>query len=125
MRKEIALSWLGAALLLGACEDGAPEQNRVAVRAANPLSDQLKGLSEPSRHLALYRAVRDSGQRCKRVDQGDYQQEYKNLAMWVARCSDSGDWQIFIGPNGDVQVRSCRAAETLGLPACRALPAKA
>ncbi len=125
MRSGLALWLLGAAVLLAGCEDGAPEQNRTTVRAANPMSDQLKTLSEMSRNLGLYRAVRDSGQRCKRVDQGAYQEEYKTMAMWVARCSDTGDWQIFIAPNGDVQVRQCRHAETLGLPACRALPAKA
>lgn len=114
---------IGAALLtaLAGCEDGAPEADRASIRAANPHSDQLKGLSEGSRNLGLYRAIRDSGERCKRVDAGAYQQEYRNMAMWVARCSDSGDWQVFIAPSGDVQVRQCRHAGTLDLPECRAL----
>ena len=109
-------------LLLAGCEDGAPERNVTQVVAANPQSDQLKALSEPTRHLGLYRALRDNGQRCKRVDRGAYQQQYKSMAMWTAHCTDSGDWAIYIAPNGDVQVSQCRHAAELGLPACQAGP---
>lgn len=109
-----------AALLLAGCEDGAPERNVTKVVAANPMSDQLKALSEPMRHLGLYRAVRDNGQRCKRVDHSAYQQQYKTMAMWTARCTDSGDWAVYIAPNGDVQVSPCKDAKELGLPECRA-----
>ena len=107
-------------LLLAGCEDGAPERNVTKVVAANPLSDQLKALSEPSRNLGLYRAIRDNGRRCKRVERGAYQEQYKTMAMWTARCSDSGDWAVYIAPNGDVQVSPCGDARTLGLPECRA-----
>jgi hypothetical protein len=109
-------------LLLAGCEDGAPEQDVTKVVAANPLSDQLKILSGPSRNLGLYRAIRDNGRRCKRVDHGVYQQQYKTMAMWVAQCSDSGNWAIYIAPNGDVQVSPCADAKGLGLPECRGLP---
>jgi hypothetical protein len=122
MNRRFFLVPLVAALGLAACEDGAPEPSAVKIKAANPLSDQLKGMSEMSRNLGLYRAIRDSGQRCKRVETGQYQEDYKMMAMWVARCSDTGEWQIYIAPNGDVQVRSCRTAATLGLPQCKPLP---
>lgn len=115
-------------LLLAGCEDGAPERNVTQVVAANPMSDQLKALSEPSRQLGLYRAIRDNGRRCKRVEQSAYQQQYKNMAMWTARCSDSGNWAVYIGPSGDVQASPCGDAKQLGLPECKAaaiLPAKA
>ena len=120
MKAWMALA--GGALLLGGCEDGAPEQNVTRVVAANPMSDQLKTLSEPSRNLGLYRAIRDNGQRCKRVDAAAYQEQYKTMAVWAARCSDSGDWAVYIAPNGDVQVSPCADAAELGLPRCRALP---
>jgi hypothetical protein len=107
-------------VLLAACEDGSPEQNVTQVVAANPYSDQLKALSEPTRYLGLYRALRDNGQRCKRVDRGGYQQQYKTMAMWTAHCTDSGDWAIYIAPNGDVQVSQCRHAAELKLPECAA-----
>ena len=111
-----------AGLLLAGCEDGTPERNVASVQAANPHSDQLKALSEPTRNLGLYRALRDNGQRCKRVDRGAYQQQYKTMAMWTAHCTDSGDWAIYIAPNGDAQVSACKDARELGLPECRTIP---
>ncbi len=113
------------ALLLAGCDDGAPERNVTQVVVANPTSDRLKALSEPTRHLGLYRAIRDNGRRCKRVDAGGYQQQYKSMAMWTARCSDTGDYAIYIAPNGDVQVSHCRDASELGLPECKAIAAPA
>jgi hypothetical protein len=112
------------ALALAACEDGAPEQNRTVMRVANPHSDQLKGMTPLYRNLGLRRAILDSNQRCKNVVAAAYQEDHKNMAMWTARCSDTGEFAIFIAGTGDVQVRQCRHAETLGLPACRPLPAK-
>ncbi|HEU0097272.1 MAG TPA: hypothetical protein VFQ67_00725 [Allosphingosinicella sp.] len=112
-------------LLLTACEDGAPEREVTRVVAANPYSDQLKALSEPTRHLGLYRALRDNGQRCKRVDRGEYQQQYKTMAMWTAHCTDTGDYALYIAPNGDVQVSACRDARELRLPECKAAAAPA
>ena len=117
--KGLAIVAIGGALLT-ACEDGAPERNVTQVVAANPHSDQLKALSEPTRHLGLYRALRDNGQRCKRVDRGGYQQQYKTMAMWTAHCTDTGDYAIYIAPNGDVQVSACKDARELRLPECKA-----
>jgi hypothetical protein len=107
-------------IFLAGCEDGAPEQNVTQVVAANPYSDQLKALSEPTRFLGLYRALRDNGRHCKRVDQGAYQQQYKSMAMWTAHCTDTGDYALYIAPNGDVQVSACKDARELGLPECKA-----
>ena len=117
------ISGLAFALVLAGCDDGAPERQTTQMRAANPISDQLKGMSELYRNLGLRRAIVDSGQRCKKVDRGGYQQDYKTMAMWTAHCTDSGDWAVFIAPNADVQVRQCRHAETLKLPACQVQPA--
>jgi hypothetical protein len=122
--KRLAACAAAAALLLAGCEDGAPEPEVRKVEAANSYSDQLKGLSEVYRFLGLRRAILDNNQRCKRVDAGAYQQQYKTMAMWTAHCSDSGDWAIYIAPNGDVQVSQCRHAGQLGLPECR-VPAPA
>jgi hypothetical protein len=120
MRWTLALA---ACLSLAACGSG-DDGNVTKVRAANPMSDQLKALSPLSRDLGLYRAVRDSGQRCKKAENGAYQQEYKNLAMWTVHCTDSGDWALFIAPNGDVQARRCADAAELKLPVCRVAPVK-
>ena len=114
-----------AALALAACEDGAPEQNMISVRAANPTSDNLKKLDPLYRHLGLWRGIRYNRGTCKRVDRGAYQQEYKNMAMWRAHCIDSGDWAVFIAPDATVQAIKCADARTLGLPECKPIPAEA
>lgn len=120
MRRMIpaAAAALGLLLLAG-CEDGAPEQNRTSVKAANPTSGGLKALSEPNRYLGLRRAIVDTGQKCKKVDRGAFQQTYQNMAMWTAHCTDSGDWAIFIAPDGTVQTRRCGNLARINLPACR------
>jgi hypothetical protein len=119
---RIATPIFAAFLLLAACEDGTPEQNVTHVTAANTYSDQMKAMTPLYRNLGLWRAIRDAPERCKKVDNGAYQQDYRNMAMWTAHCTDTGQWALFIAPNGDVQVRACADAATLKLPACRPLP---
>ena len=115
-------SALAALLLLAGCEDGTPEQNVTQVKAAIPGSDRLAAMTPLYRNLGLWRAIRDAPERCKKVDNGAFQQNYRNLAMWTAHCTDTGEWAIFIGPNDDVQVRACTDVARLGLPACKPLP---
>ena len=123
MGKAATAAMIGLGLALGACDGGTPERSTTTtMRAANPTSDGLKKLSPIYRFLGLRRAIVESGQRCKKVDNGAFQEDYKSMAMWVAHCTDSGDWTIFIAPTGDVQVRQCRHSATLGLPPCKPLP---
>lgn len=110
------------ALGLAGCDGGTPEANDTGVTQIKPSSeyvDQLRSLSDLNRGLALRRAIQDSGQSCKRVESSGYQQDYENLSMWTARCSEGKEWALFIAPNGDVQVRGCGDAAELGLPPCR------
>jgi hypothetical protein len=110
-------------LALGACGDGGGSQQPVTkIEMANPISDQLKTASDVNKAVVLRRPIVDSGYRCKRVDAGAYQQQYKNNAMWTAHCTDSGDWAVFIGPTGDAQARACKDAAQLKLPECRPSP---
>ncbi|HEX8401508.1 MAG TPA: hypothetical protein VF628_07345 [Allosphingosinicella sp.] len=90
-----------------------------AITVANPYHERLMGLSELNRSLALRRAIQDSRQPCKRILGSAYQGQYKVQHMWTGRCSPSGDYLIFLAPNGDVQVRSCADAKTLKLPECK------
>ena len=116
--KRLFVTMLAAAA--AACGGEAEQAREVTkVKASSPMVDQLRGLSEMNRGLALRRAIQDSGKRCKRVEGAGFQQDYQNLSMWTARCSDTGEWALFIAPNGDVQVRDCDNAAQLGLPACR------
>ncbi|MFN3943498.1 MAG: hypothetical protein ACK4K7_01045 [Allosphingosinicella sp.] len=110
------------ALLLAACGDGGgggEPRNVTSIRVENEHHDGLLALSEPMRNLALMRAIRDNGMRCRRVDKGAYQEDHLNMPMWVARCEDNREWQVFIAATGDLQVRNCAEAAQLGLPECR------
>ena len=46
--------------------------------------------------------------------------------MWTARCNGATpkegpyDYAVFVGPDGDVQVRPCADLAGLKLPTCRA-----
>ena len=120
MRKMlIGAVWLAVAACGGESPTGEAGTNTTKMTAATPYVDKLKALDEINRGLALRRAIKDSGKACKRVERSAYQEDYKNMSMWAARCSDSGAWAVFIAPNGDVQVRACKEAEQLGLPECR------
>jgi hypothetical protein len=121
MRKAL-MAGAAAALALAGCEDGAPEPQRTVVKPANPTSEGLMKLTELYRFLGLRRAIVDNGQRCKKVDRGHYQQDFKNMAMWTARCTDTGEWAVFIAPNGNVQVRRCGNLASIKLPACKPIP---
>jgi hypothetical protein len=120
---RILIPAFGALLLLAGCDDGTPAQNVASVKTANTYSDQLAALSPLARNDGLWRALRDAGQRCKRVDAGAHQQDYKDMAYWTAHCTDTGEWMVFIAPNADVQIRPCSQAAELGLPTCKPLPA--
>ena len=110
---------MGLMLALSGCDGGEPTTPVKQVKVENPYHDQLKGLSEPMQRLGLMRAIRDSGNRCKKVEAGAYQEDYEGMPMWVARCSDSGAWAVFIAPNADIQVRACEQTAQLDLPECR------
>ncbi|HEY1606287.1 MAG TPA: hypothetical protein VGF77_11905 [Allosphingosinicella sp.] len=116
---------LGVLLLLAGCGDNSAPQNAVHIKMANTYSDQLAAMAPLYRNLGLWRAIRDAGNRCKKVDAGGFQQDYKDMALWTAHCTDTDQWMVFIAPNGDVQVRPCADAAALKLPACKPLPAAA
>jgi len=119
MHKYIAATGLALAISLSGCDGGGSDQAKVKqMTASSEYVEKLRALTDDNRGLALRRAVQDSQQRCKRVVQSGYQEDYKNLSVWDLKCTD-GEYVLFIAPNGDVQVRSCEHAERLGLPRCR------
>jgi hypothetical protein len=85
----------------------------------NPFNDQMRKLSPADRAGALRRAVTMENQRCGRMSTGFYRGMYGNLAYWQARCQPGGDYGVFVGPGGEVQVRRCDEMKALKLPECR------
>ncbi len=122
-----------ALLMLGAsgCEEAPPREPVRPTKITNPHHDRLLALPGELQRLGLMRAIRDNGRRCQRVEAAAYQQDYRQMAMWVALCSDGRHWAVYIAPNGDTQLSPCPEARQLGLPQCRpvtgpgAPPAKA
>lgn len=93
------------------------------IRIANPYHDDLMQLTPGRQRLAMMRAIRDSRYRCRRVDNAGYQEEYRNMKMWVAVCGEERKtFAVYLAPGGEVQVRDCADAGTLSLPRCNGLP---
>lgn len=119
MQKAISAAGLALVLALSGCDSSGGGETKVkTMTVGSEYIDQLKALSKDNQGLALRRAVQDSQQRCKRVVQSGYQEDYKNLSVWNLKCTD-GEYVLFVAPSGDVQVRSCEHAERLGLPQCK------
>ena len=120
--KKIGAIGVAATLLLAACDGGggdpASRTTKITVGATNTYHQDLQRLSEANRGLALRRAVQDSGKACKRAEASAFQGDYKSLKLWTLRCSDSGDWALFLAANGDMQVRACNEMTELRLPPC-------
>lgn len=109
-----------AAMLAAGCGDASRESERKPpTKITNRHHQELAALPPDLQRLGLMRAIRDNGMRCKRVEAAAYQQDYRQLAMWVALCSDGRHWAIYVAPNGDTQVRPCDQARQLDLPQCR------
>lgn len=120
MRSFTAAAALGIALTVSGCGDTTPPNAQApAIKIANPGSDRLKALSPINQRIGLMRAIRRAREPCIRVVGLAYQQQYRDLAMWVVLCPQGRSWAVFIAPDEGVQVRACRETAQLGLPACR------
>lgn len=88
----------------------------------NPFNAQLRALDPLRRMASIRRAVISSGGRCTRVTIAQDDGLYGNLAKWSVRCGTDGDYAIFLGPGGEVQMRECSELKGLKLPACTLPP---
>ena len=125
IRRAVVL--LGFAALAGCGGDRTVESANGAepdIRIANRYHDDLMALTPGNQRLAMMRAIRSNGYRCQRVDNAGYQEEYRNMKMWVATCggAEQRNFAVYLAANGDVQVRNCADAGTLSLPRCNGLP---
>jgi hypothetical protein len=123
MKYLAACGFLPLLLALSACGDTAPPGNGVQINVVSEGSEQLKALNPLNRRIGLLRAIQQSGFRCRGgVLTGAWQQQYQNLAMWVALCADGKNYGVFIAPTDDIQVRDCTEHAQLSLPLCRRVP---
>ena len=119
--KYLAACGLSLLFALSACGDTSPPGNGgIQINVASEGSERLKALNPLNRRIGLLRAIQQSGFRCRGgVLTGAYQQQYQNLAMWVALCGDGKNYAVFIAPTDDIQVRDCTEHAQLNLPLCR------
>ena len=110
-----------AALLLAACgqQDNASRAPTREIKVRSAEQDQLHTLDAMNLAIALKRAIYGAGYFCKRITDAGFVGTYKNLDMWMARCSEGRDWAVFAGPDGSAQVRDCKDVPGTGLPECK------
>ena len=109
-------------LALSACNEQ-PQQstNRPATKVRSQEQNQLHQLDAMNLAIGLKRAIYDAGYTCPRITEAGFVAEWKNLDMWMARCTygkETRDWAIFAGPDGSAQVRDCKDLAGSGLPLC-------
>ena len=117
-----ALVFLG----LASCGEGgeeSPPRKVTSIKVQSAHVEKLRALSQQNRDLALRRAIQDSQQTCKRITGSTENGTYENMTIWNAYCEGEKDYAVFVGSNGDTQVRPCGDLAELGLPACK--PAQA
>lgn len=112
------LTAVGASLMLTGCEDNEAEPTARPITVRSEVQDQLHELSELNLKIAMRRAIYDAGASCPRVDEAGYIQEYGNLSLWTASCSNNQAWAVFVAPDGTAQLRRCEHMEELNLPRC-------
>jgi hypothetical protein len=124
MQQFKAAAAFALALALSACGDtSAPGNGGIQINIANEGSDRLKALNPMNQRIGLLHAIQQSDIACPGgVLTGAYQQQYQNLAMWVALCGNGKHYAVFIAPTEDLEVRDCAEHAQLHLPRCRPTP---
>ncbi|HUP66641.1 MAG TPA: hypothetical protein VM145_00305 [Sphingomicrobium sp.] len=107
-----------AVVALAGCGSEAPQGNQPAIKVTSAEQQRLHQLDAFNLAIGLKRAIYDAGYVCKRVTDAGFVGTYKNLDMWMAKCSEGTDWAVFAGPDGSAQVRDCRDVPGTGLPEC-------
>ena len=105
-------------LFAAGCDDSGSDQPARPITVRSEVQDRLHELSEMNLKIALRRAIYDAGATCPRVDEAGYIQEYGNLSVWTASCSNGQNWAVFVAPDGTAQLRRCEHMEQLNLPRC-------
>jgi hypothetical protein len=119
MRKTLSASFAAVALLASPAIAQAPAAQ---AQTAEGYSARLANLSELQRYAALRSVLASSGQACRRVETAERSGSMRNLAMWTVRCTPTGEYGVFLGPDGSAQVRTCTDIAKLKLPSCAPKP---
>jgi hypothetical protein len=109
-------------LALAACGEDVPPTNQQTIKVRSQEQNQLHQLDAMNLAIGLKRAIYDAGYTCPRITDAGFVAAWKNLDMWMARCTydrkQTVDWAIFAGPDGSAQVRICKDVDVTQLPKC-------
>ena len=117
MLRMLGVALLGGAVLAG-CNNQQPQGNQPTIKVRSAEQERLLQLDAFNLAIGLKRAIYDAGYTCKRITDAGLVGTYKNLDMWMAKCTEGNEWAVFAGPDGSAQVRDCRDIPGTGLPAC-------
>jgi hypothetical protein len=102
MRASLILT---VALATAACGGG---QNQAATanagNAAEPVTNQVAGLSDAQRNGVFIRALRDAGFDCQHVERSVPAGTVQNMPAWRATCQGGGEWTILVAADGSAQI---------------------
>lgn len=105
-----AVSLLAVLPGCGATGDGGNQGDPAAAAASDdPYLKRMAGLNEKERNVVLFRAVRDAGRACQRVERSVATDPVQGRPAWVATCDDGGAWLVALGRNGIATVADARA----------------
>ncbi|MGK6322807.1 hypothetical protein ACMGDM_06945 [Sphingomonas sp. DT-51] len=96
-------------LALAGCGSG-ETANQVATAA--PRGDfvaKMQALNEKERNVALFRALRDAGRSCQKVERSVPTDPVAGRAAWVATCDDASAWLVTLSDDGTASVTDARA----------------
>lgn len=94
-----------AALLLTACERGAPEAPVAETKAAQSLAGQIAALPPGQLNIVLFRAIRDAGHPCQGIAASRRIDDQNGRPAWSAQCDNrGGNFLLVLSPTGLMNV---------------------
>lgn len=90
------------AAALGGCTDPAPQRDP-APRPTADAAAQVAALPAGQRNAVLFRAIRDAGRDCQRVDSAEAAPTVAPGA-WIATCDNGGQWLVTLGADGTATI---------------------
>jgi hypothetical protein len=100
---------LPAVLTLAGCGGGETANQAAAVAPRGDYVAKMQALNEKERNVALFRAIRDAGRSCQRVERSVATDPIAGKAAWVASCDDASAWLVTLADDGTATVTDARA----------------
>lgn len=101
-----------AALLcaLSACGSASgPGNDATAAGTDGKYVERMAGLNEKERNAVLFRAIRDAGRDCQRVERSVLTDPVQGKPSWVATCDNDSAWLVTLSKDGIATVTDAHA----------------